>query len=178
MGAPSGTSSSLTCPRLSALIRGSAYFRVLAALGLGLLCGLALLPAAQAGVYKWTDDQGRIHYSDAPPAKGSAEQVKIRINSYDGPALVSKARGTPTAPNEVLVYTTSWCGVCKMAKAYLDSKGVRYRELDVETDPSAKQEFARLGGRGVPVILVGENRMDGFDQGKLENMLKTAGHRP
>ncbi len=142
-----------------------------------ILC--AALAAAQAGVYKWTDDQGRVHYSDAPPAKGQAEEVKVRINSYTGPAVVSKAKGSPVASRqEVLVYSTTWCGVCKTAKAYLDSKGVRYREVDVETDAGGREAFAKLGGRGVPLILVGERRMDGFDQRKLEEMLKAAGHRP
>jgi glutaredoxin len=146
--------------------------------GLALLCGLTVpIAAAQAGVYKWTDDQGRVHYSDAPPSRGKSEQVKIRINSYTGPAVVSKGPGAASG-KEVLIYTTSWCGVCKMAKGYLDSRGVRYREVDVETDANGKQEFAKLGGRGVPVILVGEGRMDGFDQGRLEAMLKAAGHRP
>jgi glutaredoxin len=145
---------------------------------LALLCGLTvLIAAAQAGVYKWTDEQGRVHYSDAPPARGKSEQVKIRINSYTGPAVVSRAPAAASG-SEVLIYTTSWCGVCKMAKAYLDSRGVRYREVDVEADAGGKQAFAKLGGRGVPVILVGESRMDGFDQARLEAMLRSAGHRP
>ncbi|HSD59393.1 MAG TPA: glutaredoxin family protein [Burkholderiales bacterium] len=152
------------------MIRGSVILCVL-------LGGLGLLPASQAGVYKWTDDQGRVHYSDTPPAKGQAEQVKIRINSYTGPAVISKAKGSPAAsPKEVVIYSTAWCGYCKKAKAYLDSKGVRYREVDVETDAGGREEFAKLGGRGVPVILVGESRMDGFSEGGLEGMLKAAGY--
>lgn len=166
----------LVYPRLSAFIRGPvSYFRA----GASLLLCLALAPAAQAGVYKWTDEQGRVHYSDTPPAKGKAEEVKVRINSYTGPAVVSKAPAGPAATSkEVVIYSAAWCGYCKKAKAYMDSKGVRYREVDVETDAGGREEFAKLGGRGVPVILVGENRMDGFDQARLEAMLKAAGHRP
>jgi len=133
-----------------------------------------ILAPALAGVYKWTDESGRIHYSDQPPPSRKAEQVRIRINSYTGPAVVSKA-GTAAAPGEVVIYTTEWCGYCKKAKAFLDARGVRYREVDVEASPEARQEFARLGGRGVPVILVGEQRMDGYDQGRLETMLEAAG---
>lgn len=141
------------------------------------LCALALLPAgAQAEVYKWTDEQGRVHYSDKPPASGKAEQVKIRINSYTGPALVSREKSSALGPREVVIYTTAWCGYCKKAKAFMDARGVRYREVDVEASESGRQDFARLGGRGVPIILVGAQRMDGFDQAGLEGMLKAAGH--
>jgi len=140
------------------------------------LCAALLLPAsAQAGVYKWTDDKGRVHYSDQPPAASKAEQVRIRINSYTGPAIVSKSGAAAAPPGEVVIYTTEWCGYCKKAKAFMDSKGVRYREVDVETSQDGRQEFAKLGGRGVPVILVGDQRMDGYDQGRLEAMLQAAG---
>ena len=39
----------------------------------------------------------------------------------------------------------------------------------------ARSEYDRLGARGVPVILVGRQRMDGYDQGRLESMLRSEG---
>lgn len=140
------------------------------------LWAAVLFPApALAGVYKWTDESGRVHYSDRPPPSHRAEQVRIRINSYTGPAIVSNSGASATASGEVVIYTTEWCGYCRKAKAFMDAKGVRYREVDVETSQAGQQEFARLGGRGVPVILVGNQRMDGFDQARLEAMLENAG---
>lgn len=43
-----------------------------------LLMVLLAASAAQAGVYKWTDANGRVHYSSSPPPGGQAEQVRIR----------------------------------------------------------------------------------------------------
>jgi hypothetical protein len=37
--------------------------------------GLFSLPVCPQ-LYKWTDEQGRIHYSDKAPAKGTAKQVE------------------------------------------------------------------------------------------------------
>ncbi len=40
---------------------------------------LILLPltlTAHAGVYKWTDAQGRVHYSDTPPPRQEAQRVQ------------------------------------------------------------------------------------------------------
>lgn len=39
-----------------------------------LLAFLAL--SCQAGVYKWTDSQGRVHYTDTPPPQQAAQQVR------------------------------------------------------------------------------------------------------
>ena len=39
-----------------------------------------------------------------------------------------------------------------------------------------RAEYDRLGARGVPVILVGTQRMNGFGEERLARMLKAAGH--
>lgn len=125
-----------------------------------------------AGLYKWTDAAGRTNFSDRPPADEKAEEVKIR--SFVGPATVI-AVDAPIAVTEVKLYTTTWCGVCKRARAHLARLGVRYTEYDVETTAIGRTEYKRLNGRGVPVILVGDRRMDGFDARSLEQMLVAAG---
>lgn len=42
---------------------------------------LALCGAAVAGVYKWVDDKGRVHYGDAPPRGASAVQGETRVDA-------------------------------------------------------------------------------------------------
>jgi len=135
-----------------------------------------------AEIFRWTDEAGRVHYSDSPPDKGKTSKVKIRVQSITGPATVTAANTAPRpAPasgvkDKVKLYTTTWCGYCKRAKAYLVQRGIGYDEVDVEASDQGRREFASLGGRGVPVILVGAQRMDGFDQAGLAGMLQTAGY--
>jgi glutaredoxin len=142
-----------------------------------LLAMLAASLPASAGVYKWTDAQGRVHYSDDPPPEAKAQQIKVKINSIQGPAVVSTMRvpSPAKAKDKVRIYTAVWCGYCKRAKAHLAAKGVPYDEMDVETSERGRSEFAQLGGRGIPVILVGSQRMDGFDASGLDAMLAAAG---
>jgi glutaredoxin len=132
---------------------------------------------AAAGVYKWTDAQGKVHYSDSPPPETKTQQINVKVNSISGPAVVSTFRDAPTAKSKekVRLFTTVWCGYCKKAKAHLAAKGVPYDELDVEKSEHGRSEYAKLGGRGVPVILVGSQRMDGFDAAGLDAMLGQAG---
>jgi glutaredoxin len=141
-----------------------------------LLLVLSTPVLAAAEIYKWTDEQGKIHYSDSPPPETKAQQVNVKINSISGPAVVSTIRGTSPAQakDKVRIYTAVWCGYCKKAKAHLASKGVPYDELDVETSEQGRGEFIKLGGRGVPVILVGNQRMNGFDAAALDAMLGQA----
>jgi len=147
---------------------------------LGVLGFAGLLgPPAYAQLYKWTDEQGRTHYSDTAPDKGKAKPVEIKINSYTGPAVVSssgKPAPGPSSKGRVKMLTTAWCGYCRQARAYLSGKGIPFEDLDVEKSAQGKQEYAALKGRGVPVILVGSQRMDGFEQAGLESMLRSAGH--
>lgn len=42
-----------------------------------------LVSSAQARVYKWVDENGKVHYGDKP-ASNKADEVKIRKHSYTG----------------------------------------------------------------------------------------------
>jgi glutaredoxin len=85
----------------------------------------------------------------------------------------------PAAPagEDVIVYKTDWCGVCKQLTAYLDRKGVKYVAKDIEKDPAAASEMkAKAAKKGVktgsvPIIDVRGELMVGFDRGRLEKLL-------
>lgn len=142
-----------------------------------LLAAIALLPAgglAQAGkVYKWTDAAGHIHFADQPIDTINAEEVKIR--SFSGPAEIIQDEAGFGA-REVKILTATWCSVCRSAKTYLAAKGISFSEYDVETSDVGRQEYRRLEGKGVPIIIVGKQRMDGFSSSQLDQMLQNAGY--
>jgi glutaredoxin len=151
-----------------------------------LLLAVAALAAPPAGaqVFKWTGPDGRTHYGDRPPGDAKKEELRIGVQSFGGPAQVdtwaqvlkrppavdtSKPRGSA-----VTMFSTSWCPHCKRAKAYFAQKGVSYREVDIEASDAGRREFAEYGGSGVPLIIVGEQRMRGFDAGAMDRLLASA----
>lgn len=145
---------------------------------------LVIASATEGQVYKWTDKGGKVHYGDHPPADSKTEQLKVSVQSFGGPAEVdyvsilrrpikSDARQTRA---DVIIYSAAWCGPCKSAKAWMASQNISFTDYDVETSEQGKKDFAALGGRGVPMILVGEQRMTGFSAGGLKAMLKKAGY--
>ena len=72
---------------------------------------------------------------------------------------------------KVTLYSTRQCPNCRQAKAFLQKHKVRFMEFDVERNQRAFKEFHRLGARGVPVIMVGKTRVDGFNAKKLQQVL-------
>ena len=63
---------------------------------------------------------------------------------------------TDAPARDVLIYTTSWCGTCRMALNWLDEAGVLYRQIDIDEDEAAAQRVMALnrGNRSVPTILI------------------------
>ena len=54
-----------------------------------LLALLLLCVSATAGVYKWTDEAGRVHYSDKPP-ETAAEKLDIETHRTDPEQLTAR----------------------------------------------------------------------------------------
>ncbi|WP_457672995.1 glutaredoxin family protein [Thiolapillus sp.] len=75
----------------------------------------------------------------------------------------------------ITLYSTAGCAHCRQLKAWLKRHHLAFREFDIQRNARAFREFQRLGGRGVPLLLVGEQRIQGFDAKKLPARLRKAG---
>ena len=64
-------------------------------------------------------------------------------------------------PEKLTIYTTPWCGDCRMAKAVLDRAGIAYEEIDIDHDPSAVATVLSLNGgyTTVPTIVMPDGRV-------------------
>ncbi len=99
--------------------------------------------------------------------------------------LEAKITGTSSTAgdtgHQVVVYSASWCGVCKKAKRLLDQWGVHYVDKDIEASRMAQQELAQKAAAagirpsGVPVIDVGGVLLQGLDEGTLKSVLSEKG---
>jgi glutaredoxin len=99
----------------------------------------------------------------------------IAIAFFAGKAWLHDPRGGGSAPGvvaDVEIYTTSYCGTCKIAKAYMRRQGIAYTEHDVEADIDRRREFYDRGGKGTPLIFVRGQRMEGFDVSEFQKLLR------
>ena len=57
----------------------------------------------------------------------------------------------------ITIYSTTWCPDCRRAKSFLKERGVEFREVDIEQDPTGEEIVIKAndGKRRVPTFDVG-----------------------
>jgi glutaredoxin len=79
----------------------------------------------------------------------------------------------PSPPDRVILYSASWCSVCKAAAAFMTREGIPFIEKDIEQQPGAQQELTCKAMKtgtsinGVPVLDVAGKLLVGFDRDQL-----------
>lgn len=73
---------------------------------------------------------------------------------------------------KVQIYTSPTCHYCHLAKDFFTGNSVDFEEFDVMADVNKRQEMIEKSGQmGVPVIVVGDELMVGFDEKHLKGLL-------
>ncbi len=76
------------------------------------------------------------------------------------------------AEKNVVVYSTPTCPYCKMVKEYLSQKGIAYTEHDLSKDyDKAREMVQKTGQMGVPVVIINDNAVIGFNRAKIDELL-------
>jgi glutaredoxin 3 len=136
-------------------------------------------------LYQWVDKNGIVHVTDYPPEPSEAKDYKVRTfqesDNEPGKQAESKDRNASSGDllrKDITIYTTPTCPWCIRAKAFLSRRGIRYREVDVTKDKKNLEEMIRVSGQtGVPVIVIEDEVMVGFDQERLEEKLRAGKER-
>jgi glutaredoxin 3 len=77
-----------------------------------------------------------------------------------------------TAQPKVIVFSTPTCSYCNLAKRYFREKNIKFTDVDVSRDQNAARDMVkRTGQTGVPVILINNKAIVGFDKPKINQLL-------
>ena len=72
----------------------------------------------------------------------------------------------------VTIYSTPTCHFCHLAKDFFKEKNVPYTEYNVASDLEKRKEMvAKSGQMGVPVIVIGDDFIVGFNKPKIIQLL-------
>ena len=72
----------------------------------------------------------------------------------------------------VTIYSTPTCHFCHMAKDFFLEKGVAFTEYNVASDLEKRKEMVDKSGQmGVPVIVIGDEFVVGFNKPKISQLL-------
>ena len=134
-----------------------------------LITTLIFSMSVSAEILKWTDSDGRVHFGDKPPAGAETSIVEVRINTYESPNIEA-LQEILNPKDKVVMYSAEWCGVCKKAKKYFRANNIPYKDYDIDKSSKGKRDYKKLGAKGVPVILVGKKRLNGFSAATFDSI--------
>ena len=149
---------------------------------------LLLTTHAEAQIYQYTDKNGNVVFTDAPPAESNAKEARMKEEGvyFSAPRREQAARGSgiSTSPGSmpdkkqttdygsvtVEMYMTSWCGYCKQAGAYVRSLGANLVQYDIEVQPVRKAEMKQKSGgtTSVPLIDIRGTIIHGYNPGAIK----------
>ena len=153
-----------------------------------LIAASLLAGTASAQVYRWTDKDGTVHYSEEPPPEGQPgrklelpEEERTKPGSSGDQREARREEAAPrTAPPPqpgrpfgappkakcgalIDLYTTSWCPWCKKARDYFNGRGVAFVEHDIEATPGPVEVRYGLDvDRRVPAAIICGRLVRGF----------------
>jgi glutaredoxin len=143
------------------------------------LVAVPSLLAAQQTIYKWVDKDGKTVFSDTPPPKEITTSTQKRVGGgYTENIQLPYATQIAMQKNPVTLYTAGDCGaLCDQGRSLLSKRGIPYSERDGSTDPAAAEAVQKaVGSFIVPVLMVGESALKGFDESIWQSSLDTAGY--
>lgn len=89
----------------------------------------------------------------------------------DAPLVFDRAN-----PPEIVMYSTSTCMYCYVAREFFSKHQLAYTEYDVEASDKHMQTFFLLGGRGTPLLIVNRQIIHGYDEASIRNAITN--HKP
>lgn len=73
---------------------------------------------------------------------------------------------------KVLVYGTRGCSFCNKTRAWFADNKVDFSDIDVQKSAVAAARLAELGGEGVPVVIIGNRMIRGYQPEVFEKALQ------
>jgi glutaredoxin len=142
-------------------------------------CAVAGAALAQTSVYRWVDKDGKVHYSsEQPPADAANVTQKSMGSGGVDEGQLSFATREAMKRNPVTLFVSNNCGeLCSDGRNLLHSRGIPYTERNAETNPADAEKLKQIvGALQVPLLMVGERPVKGFDQGNWNSVLDGAGY--
>ncbi|MGZ5078023.1 MAG: glutaredoxin family protein [Usitatibacter sp.] len=134
---------------------------------------------AQSNVYRWTDKDGKVYYSDTPPPSDAKSSSQKRVGGgYVEQENLPYATQMAMKRNPVSLFTGADCGdPCSQGRELLSKRGIPFAERDAQGNPADAEALKKLvGGLEVSTLVIGESKIKGFESEQWQSALDGAGY--
>lgn len=151
----------------------------LALMGLLASAGFSANDANAQQIYRIVGPDGRVTFSDKPPAEGSLRASVAPVVQLPPDA------GTASLPFElrqaasrypVTLYTAPGCAPCGAGRAMLARRGVPFSERTVTTNEDIEALKRLAGAPSLPFLTIGGQQIKGFSEIEWVQFLDAAGY--
>lgn len=70
---------------------------------------------------------------------------------------------TVPAGFQAVLYGTEWCPYCARTRQFFRDNNIPFHEYDIEKSSEGQAQYERLGGNGVPVVVIADEVIHGYD---------------
>ena len=133
--------------------------------------------ASAQGVYRIVGPDGRVSFSDQPPAAQApaAPSAGSSRGAAAGAALPYELRQTSNR-YPVTFYSAADCAPCNAGRNLLNSRGIPYTEKTVSSQNDAEALKRLAGEAALPLLTIGSQRLKGFSEPEWTQYLDAAGY--
>jgi glutaredoxin len=99
----------------------------------------------------------------------------VRLMLPSTPVRLNCDELTTAEQPKVMLFGASWCALCKKSRWFLEDNDIAYCEYDIEQSTAGAARYQQLGGRAIPLIMVGSQRVEGFNKENIAGALRQEG---
>jgi glutaredoxin len=144
------------------------------------MLALGILQVQAQPIYKIVGPDGRISFSDQPPANTS----KATALSPGGRSATDSVAvgGLPfelrqiASKYPVTLYTGAECEPCNSGRSLLNARGIPFNERTVTTTEDAEALQRLNNQKSLPLLTIGDKRLSGFLSSQWNEYLDAAGY--
>lgn len=143
----------------------------------GVLLVMAMAPALAQGVYRIVGPDGRVTFSDQPPAADAAPRTPTAAApSTAGNAQLPFALRQVVTRYPVTLYTSADCAPCNSGRNLLNARGIPYAEKTITTNNDADALKRLSGDASLPFLTIGSQHIKGYSDTEWTQFLNAAGY--
>jgi len=129
-------------------------------------------------MYRWIDDNGKVHYTDSQPPPTAKSIQKKELGNQAGKSQMPYSLQQAVKNFPVILYISECGEPCSHATELLVNRGIPFSKKKPEKNLKDAEALKKItnGELAVPVLVIGKDILKGFEKDSWNNALDLAGY--